>query len=48
VHTVLLAVLLRGHVRNGVLLSLVVRFEAELAVAAADAVHLVDDLPHSC
>ena len=47
VHAVLLAVLLRGHVRDGVLLLLVVRVAAELAVAAADAVHRVDDLPHS-
>ena len=43
----LLAVLLREHVRDGVLLLLVVRVAAELAVAAADAVHRVDDLPHS-
>jgi len=44
---VMLAVLLRGHVRDGVLLLLVVRVAAELSVAAADAVHRVHVLPHS-
>jgi len=48
VHAVLLAVLLRGHVQDGVLLLLVVRVAAELAVAAADVVHRVHVLPHSC
>jgi len=45
---VLLEVLLRGHVRDGALLLRVVRVAAELAVAAADAVHRVHVFPHSC
>jgi len=45
---VLLAVLLRGHVGDGVLLLLIVRVAADLAVTAADAVHRVHVLPHSC
>jgi len=48
VHAVLLPVLLRGHVQDGVLLLLIVRVVAELAVAAADAVHRVHVFPHSC
>jgi len=48
VHAVLLEVLPRGHVGDGVLPLLVVRVAAELAVTAADAVHRVHVLPHSC
>jgi len=48
VHAVLLEVLRRGHVRDGVQLLRVVRIAAEPAVVAADAVHRVHVLPHSC
>jgi len=44
VQAVLLAVLLRGHERDGELTSLVFRVAAELPEAAADASHLVNVL----
>jgi len=47
VHAVLLAMLLRGLVRDGLLLLHVVRVAAEPAVAAPDAVPGVHVLPHS-